>query len=163
MDFRVLGPVEVWDGAQRLELGGSKPRTLLAVLLLNANQLVSIDRLVDQLWGEAPPSTARSVVQVYVSRLRQALHHRRDRSASASALATRPSGYLLRVEPGELDLDCFEELTAHARRAATDGDLKRAAERWRAALALWRGPALAGVASEVLQRTAAPCWALFQV
>jgi DNA-binding SARP family transcriptional activator len=126
------------------------------VLLLHANQVVSTDHLVDQLWGEAPPPTARNLVQVYVSRLRQALHQSRDPSASASVLATRPSGYLLRVEPGELDLDCFEGLTADARRATTDGDLERAAERWRAALALWRGPALAGAASEALQRTAVP-------
>jgi DNA-binding SARP family transcriptional activator len=156
MEFRILGSVEVWDGAQRLDLGGSKPRGLLAVLLLHANQVVSTEHLVDQLWGEAPPPTARSLVQVYVSRLRQALHQSRDRSPSASPLATQPSGYLLRVEPGELDLDCFEGLTADARRAAADGDLEGAAERWRAALALWRGPALAGAASEVLQRTAVP-------
>lgn len=155
MEFRILGPVEVWDGAQRLDLGGSKPRALLAVLLLYANQMVSTDHLVDQLWGEAPPPSARSLVQVYVSRLRQALHHSRDQSASASVLATRPSGYLLRVEPGELDLDCFEGLTADARRAAADGDLEGAAEGWRAALALWRGPALAGAASEV-RRTVVP-------
>ena len=155
MEFRILGPVEVWDGAQRLDLGGSKPRALLAVLLLRANQVVSTDQLVDQLWGEAPPPTARNLVQVYVSRLRQALHQSRDRSPTASALATRPSGYLLQVEPGDLDLDCFEGLTADARQATAAGDLERAAERWRAALALWRGPALAGAASEV-RRTAVP-------
>jgi DNA-binding SARP family transcriptional activator len=156
MEFRILGPVEVWDGAQRLALGGSKPRALLAVLLVHANQVVSTERLIDQLWGEAPPSTARNLVQVYVSRLRQALHRRPRQVAQGSMLVTRPSGYLLRVEPGELDLHCFEDLTAEARRAAADGDLERAAERWCAALALWRGPALAGAASEVLQRTAAP-------
>ena len=155
MEFRILGPVEVWDGAQRLALGGSKPCALLAVLLLHANQMVSTERLVDELWGEAPPTTARNQVQVYVSRLRQALHRRRDQAAQVPMLVTRPSGYVLRVEPGELDLDCFEDLTAEARRAAADGDLERAAERWCAALALWRGPALAGAASEVLQRTAA--------
>jgi DNA-binding SARP family transcriptional activator len=156
MEFRILGPVEVWDGAQRLDLGGSKPRALLAVLLLHANQVVSTDHLVDQLWGEASPSTARNLVQVYVSRLRQALHRSRDGSAAAPVLMTRPSGYLLRVQSGELDLDCFEGLTADARRATTDGDLEGAAGRWRAALALWRGPALAGAASEVLRRTAVP-------
>jgi DNA-binding SARP family transcriptional activator/tetratricopeptide (TPR) repeat protein len=156
MEFRILGPVEVWDGTRRLDLGGSKPRALFAVLLLHANQVVSTDQLVDQLWGEAPPPTARSLVQVYVSRLRQALHHSRDRSGLASALVTRPSGYLLRVEPAELDLHRFESLTADARRATADGDLEGAAERWRAALALWRGPALSGAASEVLRRTAVP-------
>jgi DNA-binding SARP family transcriptional activator/tetratricopeptide (TPR) repeat protein len=155
MEFRILGPVEVWGGAQRLPIGGSKPRALLAVLLLHGNQVVTTERLVDELWGEAPPTTARNLVQVYVSRLRQALHLR-DQGGQVPRLVTRPSGYMLRVEPGELDLQCFEDLTAEARRAAVDEDLERAAERWYAALALWRGPALAGAASEVLQRTAAP-------
>jgi DNA-binding SARP family transcriptional activator/predicted negative regulator of RcsB-dependent stress response len=156
MEFRILGPVEVWDGARRLDLGGPKPRALLAVLLLHANQVVSIDRLVDELWGEAPPPTARSVVQGYVSRLRRVLHHRRDGAAPAPALVTRPSGYLVRVEAGELDLHRFEGLTAQARQATVEGDRERAAECWCAALALWRGPALADVASEVLRQTAAP-------
>jgi DNA-binding SARP family transcriptional activator len=147
MEFRILGPVEVWAGDQQLDLGGSKPRALLAVLLLHTNQVVSTDHLVDQLWGEVPPPTARNLVQVYVSRLRRALCDRRDGSA-APVLATRPSGYLLRVEPGELDLDRFEELTAEARRATADRNLEGAAERWCAALTLWRGPALAGAASE---------------
>jgi len=156
MEFRILGSVEVWDGAQQLDLRGSKPRALLAVLLLHANQVVSTDHLVDELWGEVPPPTARNLIQVFVSRLRRALHRGRDRSAPAQMLVTRPSGYLLRVGPGELDLDRFEALTADARRAATDGNLEGAAERWRAALALWRGPALAGAASEALQRTMVP-------
>jgi DNA-binding SARP family transcriptional activator/tetratricopeptide (TPR) repeat protein len=156
MEFRILGPVEVWDGARRLDLRGSKPRALLAVLLLHANQVVSTDHLVDQLWGEAPPPTARNLVQVAVSRLRQALHDRLGGNAPAPVLATRPSGYLLRVEPGELDLDRFEGLTAEAQRAIADGDLEGSAERWRAALALWRGPALAGASTEALQRTVVP-------
>jgi DNA-binding SARP family transcriptional activator/tetratricopeptide (TPR) repeat protein len=156
MEFRILGPVEVWAGDQQLDLGGSKPRALLAVLLLHANQVVSTDHLIDALWGEAPPPTARSLVQIYVSRLRQVLHDRRDGSATAPVLATRPSGYLLRVEPGELDLGRFETLTAEARRATANGDLEGAAERWCAALALWRGPALADVASEALRRTVVP-------
>jgi DNA-binding SARP family transcriptional activator/tetratricopeptide (TPR) repeat protein len=156
MEYRILGPVEVWDGAQQLELGGSKPRALLAVLLVHSNQVVSTERLIDQLWAEAPPPTARTLIQVYVSRLRHALHRNRDGRAMDQVLVTRPSGYLLRVEPGELDLDRFEGLTTQARRAAADGDLKRAAECWCGALALWRGPALAGAGSEVLRRAAVP-------
>jgi DNA-binding SARP family transcriptional activator len=156
MEFRILGPVEAWDGADQLDLGGPKPRALLAVLLLHANQVVSTDQLVDELWSEAPPSTARNLVQGYVSGLRQAFHQGRDGGTATSVLVTRPSGYVLRVEPGELDLDRFEGLAADARRATADGDLERAAEAWRAALALWRGPALAGAASEALRRTAAP-------
>jgi DNA-binding SARP family transcriptional activator/predicted negative regulator of RcsB-dependent stress response len=155
MEFRILGPVEVWDGTQRLGLGGPKPRALLAVLLLRANRVVSTDRLMDELWGEAPP-TARNLIQVYVSRLRHALHGNRDGSEPERVLVTRPPGYLLRVEPGQLDLERFEALTAQARQATADGDLEGAAERWCAALALWRGPALDGIASEVLRRTAVP-------
>jgi DNA-binding SARP family transcriptional activator/tetratricopeptide (TPR) repeat protein len=156
MEFRILGPVEVWDGAQQLDLGGSKPRALLAALLIHANQVVSTEHLIDQLWGEAPPPTARNLIQVYVSRLRQALHHGRDGSATAPVLATRPPGYVLRVAAHELDLDRFEGLIAEARRAAANGDPDGAAERWGAALALWRGPALDGVGSEVLRRTVGP-------
>jgi DNA-binding SARP family transcriptional activator len=142
MEFRILGPIEVWDGAEQLDLGGSKPRALLAVLLLHANEVVSTDKLVDELWGEAPPPTARNLIQVYVSRLRQALQCRGEGGAATSVLVTRPSGYLLRVEPGELDLDRFEGLAADARRAIADGDLERAAECWRSALAVWRGSRL---------------------
>jgi DNA-binding SARP family transcriptional activator/tetratricopeptide (TPR) repeat protein len=156
MEFRILGPVEVWDGTQRLDLGGSKPRALLAVLLLHANQVVSTDHLIDQLWGEAPPPTARNLIQVYVSRLRHALHRSRDGSEPERVLVTHRPGYLLRVEPGQLDVDRFEELTALARQATADHDLEGAAERWRAALALWRGPALDGSDSETLRRTAVP-------
>jgi DNA-binding SARP family transcriptional activator len=155
MEFRILGPVEVWDGAQRLDLGGSKPHALLAVMLLHANQVVSTEHLIDQLWGEAPPATARNLVQGYVSRLRQALH-RRGGSETDQVLVTGPSGYLLRVGPDELDLDRFQALTLDARRATLDGDLEGAAERWCTALGLWRGPALAGAASEALQRTMVP-------
>ena len=86
--------------------------------------------------GEAPPATARNLVQGYVSGLRQALGQCRDQRAATSVLATRPSGYLLCVAPGELDLACFEGLAADARRATADGDLERAADTWRAALAL---------------------------
>jgi DNA-binding SARP family transcriptional activator/uncharacterized protein HemY len=156
MEFRILGPVEVWDGTQQLDLGGPKPRALLAALLVHANQVVSTERLIDRLWGEAPPSMARNLIQVYVSRLRHALHDRRDGSTPAPVLLTRSPGYVLGIEPGELDLDRFEALTAEARQATADGNLERSAERWGAALALWRGPALDGVGSEMLQRTVAP-------
>jgi DNA-binding SARP family transcriptional activator/tetratricopeptide (TPR) repeat protein len=144
----------VRDGAQRrLDLGGAKPRWLLSVLLVHANQVVSTDRLIDELWGEAAPSTARNVLQCHVSRLRRVLHAGRGGAGPDEVLTTRPPGYLLRVEAGQLDLHRFEELVGQARRASAERDLPRAAERLRAALALWRGPALAD-ASETLRRTA---------
>jgi DNA-binding SARP family transcriptional activator len=137
MDFRLLGPLEVVsERDQPLALGGVKQRSLLAVLLLEANQLVSTDRLIDQLWGAAPPATAAKSIQVYVSRLRKALGDQR--------LVTHPPGYVLRVEPSELDLARFEQLAGEARRAAPES----AARKLREALAIWRGPALADLAYE---------------
>ncbi|MGH2797223.1 MAG: AfsR/SARP family transcriptional regulator, partial [Thermoleophilaceae bacterium] len=136
MDFRLLGPLEVSEQDRPLALGGVKQRSLLAILLLQANELVSTDRLIDQLWGMAPPATASKSIQVYVSRLRKTLGDGR--------LVTRPPGYLLRVEPEELDLARFERLAAEARRASPES----AARKLREALALWRGPALADLAYE---------------
>ena len=104
-----------------LALGGSKQRALLALLLLNANRVVSRERLIDGLWGEEPPETAVTTVQVYVSRLRKLLPE--------GALLTRSRGYMLEVAPDEFDLEWFESLRA-------SGDVE-------GALALWRGPALA--------------------
>jgi DNA-binding SARP family transcriptional activator len=135
MEFRVLGPLEAHEGDQQVALGGAKQRALLAVLLLNANRVVSTDRLIDDLWGERPPATAAHSIQVYVSELRKALG--RDR------LTTQKPGYLLRVEQMELDLDRFERLLTEGRTALADGNPEAAARTLRAALDLWRGPALA--------------------
>jgi DNA-binding SARP family transcriptional activator len=137
MDFRLLGPLEVVserDGP--IALGGVKQRSLLAVLLLHANELVSTDVLIDRLWGAAPPGLAAKTVQVHVSRLRKLLERGR--------LATHGRGYVIHVEPSELDLARFEALTDEARRATADD----AAEKLREALGLWRGPALADLAYE---------------
>jgi DNA-binding SARP family transcriptional activator len=140
MEFGLLGPLEALKDGQPIGLGGGKQRTLLAVLLLHANQAVSSDRLIDELWGESPPATAAKIVQVYVSRLRKELGDAR--------LVTRAPGYLLRAQPHELDLGRFERLVAEARRA----DALTAAEKLREALALWRGPPLADLAYEPFAR-----------
>jgi DNA-binding SARP family transcriptional activator len=136
MDFRLLGPLEVSERDRALALGGVKQRSVLAILLLQANELVSTDRLIDQLWGAEPPATCAKSVQVYVSRLRKEMGNGR--------LATRAPGYVLRVDPSELDLARFEQLAGEARRA----DPQTAAGKLREALALWRGPALADLAYE---------------
>jgi DNA-binding SARP family transcriptional activator len=138
MEFRVLGPLEVVEHGSSLALGGGKQRALLAILLLHANEVVGTDRLIDELWGEAPPVTVAKSIQVYVSRLRKELGEER--------VVTRPPGYLLRVEPRELDLKRFEALLAEARDG--DGDAATTARTLREALALWRGPALADLAYE---------------
>jgi DNA-binding SARP family transcriptional activator len=136
MEFRLLGPLEASEREEPRALGGAKQRALLAVLLLNANQAVSVDRLMDELWGDQPPATATKSIQVYVSRLRRQLGDGR--------LLTRPPGYLLQVDPSELDLARFEQLLTQASEEAP----RDAAETLREALAFWRGPALADLAYE---------------
>lgn len=137
MRFRVLGPLEVWDGPRPVPVGGPQQRALLAVLLLNANRVVPVERLVFALWGERPPATARSLLQGCVAQLRRVLPGR--------PLVTRAPGYLLRVGPGELDLDRFEELAAAAERATAAGALDAASALLSEALELWHGPPLGGV------------------
>jgi DNA-binding SARP family transcriptional activator len=126
----------VVEQERSLDLGGAKQRSLLAILLLHANQVVSTDRLIDELWGAAPPATAPKGVQVMISKLRKNLGDGR--------LATLAPGYLLRVDPAELDLARFERLVEEARGAAPEN----AGRKLRQALALWRGPALADLAYE---------------
>ena len=109
MEFRILGPLEVRDDDDVVALGGAKTRGLLAVLLLNANQPVSGERLAVAVWGEDVPPSALSRVHVHVSRLRKAL-------GDPGVLTTTPAGYRLRVRPGELDADRFRRLVADGRR-----------------------------------------------
>jgi DNA-binding SARP family transcriptional activator/tetratricopeptide (TPR) repeat protein len=144
MRFRILGPLEVWDGSRRVPVGGPQQRALLALLLLNANRVAPVDQLVAYLWGERPPATARGLLQGCVAQLRRAL----PAGAVDRPLVTRPPGYLLRVEPGELDLDRFEELVAAAGKTAVAGSpsaLEAAAAQLSEALELWRGPPLGDV------------------
>ena len=122
------------EHGRSLELGGAKERSLLAILLLHANQVVSTDRLIDELWGAEPPATGAKSVQVMVSRLRKKL--------GDGQIATHPPGYVLRVDPAELDLAHFERLVGEARGAAPEN----AGHKLRQALALWRGPPLADLA-----------------
>ncbi len=140
MQYRLLGPLEVQGGDGTLPLGGAKQRAVLALLLLSANRVVPRERLIDELWGDQPPETAVTTVQVYVSRLRKLLPE--------GVLQTRPPGYLLSIEPDGFDLLRFESLVAEARKA----DLERASQLLREALELWRGPALAEFASEPFAR-----------
>jgi DNA-binding SARP family transcriptional activator len=146
MDFRILGPLEVHDAGRPLVLGAGKQRALLAILLLHANEVVSADRLIDELWAGSPPGTAAKALQVHVSQLRKALMPKAgDRG---HRLHTRAPGYLIEVGAEELDVQRFERLTAEAARALAAGDAERAAAAYREALALWRGPPLADVAYE---------------
>ena len=138
MEFRILGPLEVVQGGRLLALGGPRQRALLAVLLTKANEVVSVDALIDALWGARPPSAAANALQYHVSQLRSKLLE------SSETIITREPGYLIRVEPDELDLLRFERLVAEAEEASPD----RAMRLLRDALALWRGPPLADLTGE---------------
>lgn len=142
MEFRILGPLEVVDRDRVVTLGGSRQRALLALLLTRANEVVSADRLIDELWGEKPPRTPANALQFHVSQLRKAL-------ATREVVITQPPGYLIRVAPNELDLLRFEQLVDEAERAAPDA----AARLLREALELWRGAPLADVAHEPFAQT----------
>src|ERR687883_296399 len=137
MEFSILGPLEVHDHGCQIELGGPKQRALLGVLLLHANESISSERLIDELWGAQPPARAHKLVQGYVSGLRKLL--------GPARVVTRSPGYLARVEEGELDALEFDRLVTEAR-AAGGPPLK--AERLRQALELWRGSALADLRLE---------------
>jgi DNA-binding SARP family transcriptional activator len=145
MDFRILGPLEVYDGDRQIPLGGSRQRALLALLLLHRNEVVSSDRLIDELWGADAERDASKALQVAISRLRRAL---RGGGRDDDVLLTRSPGYELRVAPGALDLERFERLSADGRAALEAGDAGTATARLRESLALWRGPPLADVAYE---------------
>ena len=133
MEFRILGPVDALAEGRPVSLPAGKPLALLRVLLLNRNRVVSAETLIDELWGEEPPETASKALQGHVSQLRKAL--------GADRVITKPPGYSLRIEDGELDLDRFEELVRKGREHLDAGDAKAASRELESALALWRGPA----------------------
>ncbi|GAA0653035.1 BTAD domain-containing putative transcriptional regulator [Kutzneria viridogrisea] len=134
LEFGVLGPVQILLDGRPAPLGGSGVRSLLALLVLDANQVVAFDQIVDALWGEDPPDTARTIVHGYVSKLRRIL----GTAGGPASILTRPPGYLLQVEPDQVDLHRARTLIAQAsgRPAAERAELLRAA------LRLWRGPVL---------------------
>ncbi|MFE9422256.1 BTAD domain-containing putative transcriptional regulator [Kitasatospora sp. NPDC006697] len=144
MRFRILGPIELGSHTP----SAAKVRTVLAALLVRANEVVAAESLIDELWGEAPPRTATTTLQVYVSQLRKACAAADDTAEEAgreTRIATRSPGYLMRVEPGELDLVRFEELHAQGRAAAVRQDHQEASQLLHEALRVWTGPALSGV------------------
>src|SRR5438552_7637191 len=146
LEFRLLGPVEAVVDGRPVALPAAKPRALLAVLLLDRNRVVSVGRLIEDLWGDEPPETATKALQGYVSQLRKAL--------GAERLLTKPPGYSLRVEDGELDLDRFEALAREGRELLGSGESKAAAKRLAEALELWRGTPFAEFESEPFARDA---------
>jgi DNA-binding SARP family transcriptional activator/DNA-binding beta-propeller fold protein YncE len=142
MEFRILGPLEVEEAGQLLPLGGTKQRALLAFLLLHAGEVVSRDRLIDELWGGSPPDSGRTALQVHVSQLRKLLDPDATRG-DEELLVTRTPGYALRVGRESIDLGRFEALVAAGKAELAEGNAEEAYEHLAGALALWRGRALA--------------------
>src|SRR4051812_4947054 len=136
LEFRILGPLEISRDGAAIEVGAQRQRAVLALLLLNANHVVPTERLVDEVWGENPPKTARTALHNALVHLRKLL--------GSDALERRPPGYLLRVDPDHFDLARFERLVVRAREAPAE----ERAELLREALAEWRGAPPPGVAHE---------------
>ena len=135
MEFRILGPLEVWHEGRRIHIGGAKERAVLAFLLLHAGEPVSLDRLIDELWGESPPATARKSLHVRVAALRRAIGN--------DVLLTRGDGYVIRLGRNQLDLHRFEQLLSDGSEELAGADASSALATLTEAIALWRGPALA--------------------
>jgi DNA-binding SARP family transcriptional activator/Flp pilus assembly protein TadD len=150
MRFRILGPlrIQVNDTDADTALAAGRERTVLAVLLLYPNEVVPVERLAEAVWGTDPPSTMRAQVHSCVSRLRRTL---RTNGVVEDVVVTDPAGYVVRVGPDELDSLVFARLVTEGRAAANAGRLDEARTSLRAALALWRGPALAGVGSRLVE------------
>ncbi|MFC6898149.1 BTAD domain-containing putative transcriptional regulator [Nonomuraea dietziae] len=145
--FGVLGPLLVLDGAgAEVTPGPAKHRALLVALLMSAGHTVTHDRLVAAVWGAEPPASAAAVLRVYVSALRKIVE----------GIRTVPGGYLLAVDPEEVDALRFERMVANARRARAAGRVVEAADALARALGLWRGRALDGIDGELRRAHAVP-------
>lgn len=140
MEFRILGPLDVRIAGESVSLGGAKQRAVLAALLLNANEVISVERLVDEVWGDRSPPSAAHSLEAYVSRIRQLLN------GHGPTLVRRGAGYCLDLGAAALDATAFTDYLDDAAEAAADGDQARTSKLAAAALSLWHGPALADVA-----------------
>ena len=151
MEYRILGPLEVfWEGSQ-VQLGGPRHRKLLAVLLLNAGGVVSAERLISALWGEEPPASAAAMLHVRVSEVRSAL--RRGGADAGAGIATLHGGYRLEIGADDLDSRRFERLVSDGHQALGQSHYATADANLRAALALWRGSPLADIADELFAQS----------
>ena len=147
MEFHVLGQIEVIEDGRRLAIASGRQLALLAFLLVHANRIVSADRIIDELWGDEPPESGAKAVAFHVSRLRDSLEPGRPRGSSNGILATEPAGYVLRVEPEQIDAVRFERLISEGRALLAD-DPEAASARLAEALSLWHGDPYGDVADE---------------
>jgi tetratricopeptide (TPR) repeat protein len=152
VEFRVLGPLTVLVDGEPVRLGRSREQRVLAALLTAGDQVVPVERLVDLLWDDGPPDTAAKLVRNCVSTLRGSFA---DSRIPGNPISTEAAGYALHLAEGQLDVQVFGQQVARARRAARSGHRQQAVALFRSALALWRGPALAGIAGRGLEAVAA--------
>ena len=145
MEFRILGPLEVVAEGRPLGFGRRKQRAVLAILLVHANRVVGLDRLVEELWGEEPPTQAIGSLQAYVSHLRRLLEPGRSARTPARMPLSQPPGYRLLVAQQDLDASRFEALAGEGHRLLEVGEHQRAAATLAQGLRLWRGPVLADI------------------
>src|SRR5215467_345063 len=149
MEFRALGPIELWSAGQRQDLGTARARCILAILLLTPRTIVPVEALIDRLWDTRPPPKARESLSAYIARVRASL---RQAVGDGVRLAGRDRGYLLDVDPDAVDLHQFRSLRRRADALATAGDYDQAAALLHEADGLWRGPALAGIPGDWVTR-----------
>jgi DNA-binding SARP family transcriptional activator len=154
--FLVLGPLQVLDGGRTVPIRGRRLREVLACLLADPNQVVSVDSLVDRLWPHRPPGRPAAAVQVYVGRLRVLLEPGRAARAQGGRISREGAGYRLTVDEDELDLFEFRRLVEDGRGVLRAGSPGRASELLHRALGLWRGPVLADVNVDALARDYVP-------
>lgn len=146
MQFNLLGALEVVGDGRTLTLTAAKPRQVLAMLAINTGVVVSAEQLIDELWPDGPPTSAKTTLQTYVYQLRKTLDRSYASSRGKEVLVTRPVGYVLAVPRDDVDVFRFQHLMADGRTALRRGDASRATDLLREALSLWRGPMLADVA-----------------
>jgi len=151
LEARLLGPLRVKDGDRAIQISSGRQRALLAALLINPNRPLSMDHLIEVLWGRRPPENARAALRTYTMRLRRTLGEE-----LGERIGTRPQGYLIRVETHEVDLLMFHRHTADALVAVREGDWERASSELRSALELWQGEPFAEIPSPVLQERELP-------
>lgn len=154
MRINVLGPIEVIDDndvRNPIELQGQRQRALLASLILGADQVVSIDRLIDAIWCDEPPGSALTKVRGHISSLRKLLSRA---GGDIPLILTHPPGYMLSTDRIQIDKSTHDDLVLEGRRALSTGDPRQATELFTSALSLWRGPAFADVASASIRREA---------
>jgi DNA-binding SARP family transcriptional activator len=158
MDVQILGPLRVLRGGVELDLGRPKQRLLFAVLAVAGGETVSVDRLVDELWGNDPPPRVASSLQAYVSKLRQVLEPHRPARSAPQVLVTRTPGYSLALDPGQLDANRFAQEADEVRRLLHADRFERAYDLAGTALGRWRGELLADLADEPVAQRERPRW-----